>query len=105
MQVEMVIEPIGIPLGMSPDQQALYDHLEEVSARALESSMDDLRLQGASEEQLSAFLVAARMVCIAELWGVDLEGVVLNLVGTGGRGPNLRETVACTLMPELNEAL
>lgn len=100
--IALYVEPIE--LGMSASEKKVYAALGTSARSAMESAMDDLRLQGVSEQQLSAFLYAARLVCLEALWGADLEDAVFDFIQTG-RGGGLREAVTSVLMPELFDEL
>jgi hypothetical protein len=102
LAVEMSIERIRLDL--TPAQRTLIGFLEEKARESLEDVMDDMRLQGVSEEQLAAFVYAVRKMCVTELWSVDLEGALISTI-QGGPEPNLRDIVAFTLIPGLKDSL
>jgi hypothetical protein len=100
LQVEVSVERID--LDMNEAETKVYQYLSRRAASLMESVMDELRLQGVSEQQIADFLYAARVVCVEKLWGMDLDSALFEAL-MEGRRPNLRAMMALALLPELNE--
>lgn len=97
---ETVIE---ITLGVGPAEQKVSKTLNESAEILMERSLEDLRNQGVSEQDLAAFFSAARLVCLARLWDADLEGTLLDYIGSGGTTRSLRDVLAMLLVPEIRD--
>jgi hypothetical protein len=100
LQVEVSVERID--LDMNEAETKVSQYLSRRAASLMESVMDELRLQGVSEQQIADFLYAARVVCVEKLWGMDLDSALFEAL-MEGRRPNLRAMMALALLPELNE--
>lgn len=83
----------------------LKDVIQRISSESLERGLDDLRLNGVSEEQIAAVLGAVRLECLLMLMDYDLMGVVADYVQSNGKTASLREVIAMILMPELSDLI
>lgn len=88
------------------DNEKRFEQIvRDKAADSLKEALDSLRLDGASEQQLGALMGSTRLECLLRLLDMDLEGVVLEYLATGGATSTLREVIAMALVPELKGLL
>lgn len=96
---------IILPSSRTPDEEKFEQIVRNKAAEAMEEALNSLRLDGASEQQLGALMGSARLECLLRLLNLDLEGIVLEYVATGGATRSVREEIAALLVPELEGLL
>jgi hypothetical protein len=104
-QVRVLEMEIVLPAPRDDNQERFEQIVRQKAAEALEEALESLRLDGASEQQLGAIMGSTRLECLMRLLDLDLEGIVLEHVATGGATRPLREVIASVLVPELDGML
>jgi hypothetical protein len=115
---EALLAPLNLPTGpkvvemefvfpspRTDDEERFEQIVRDKAADSLKEALDSLRLDGASEQQLGALMGSTRLECLLRLLDMDLEGVVLEYLATGGATRTLREVIAAALVPELDGLL
>lgn len=108
LTIEPVLEvEIAIPAVPRPTRadDSIIQGVRETSAKMWEQSLEELRKEGVTEEQLADFGGALRLQLLLHLLDLDLDAVALRFFETGGATLSVSATIATHLLPEIGEHL
>ncbi len=91
-------QPASVDYPMTQEEIDFYEAMKSLAANSLTAAEDALRKEGASQQAIDFLRDAMRTVCLAEIWEMHLEGIVLRHAESEGESPALRDAITEKLL-------
>lgn len=88
-----------------PSDSEIQEHVRSTSQRLMEETLNDLRMEGVTEEQIANVMGATSLDMLVRLLDLNVDEIAYQHMKTRGASPSVSQAIATMLLPEVGDLL